>query len=430
MGGVKLRPDGLDRLVVNTAIVGGGGGFIGNHHDNGMAIANRLEIAKSGDSPPLAYEVVASSLSSDPDKSVAEGKKRGISRPYGSYQQLIDEEAKLPDSERAVAVSIRLPNSKQHDAVMAFLDAGYHVVVDKPNALTPSQAVAQAELAKDKGLVGVVTFTYTGSPMVRELRHRYQAGDFGTVTGVHTMYPQGWTLGLSPDDVWRLRKEVSGPFGVTADLGATHCLTNIRYVTGQDIASITADLAVIGADRQVDNYAQFMFRLADGTLGQGYTTQVASGWGNDQELRIDGTAKSARWMNTVTQGMSSDALTILMPTGESLYVPRNPNAPGLLSDVALRGCLAPLAHGEGFDHWFGALYRDALAQIAGAVYGIEVPAAALTAPSLQDGAMSLWMMYKMGESHIKGGVPVDAAFRQEQAGRLETYVMQNLHKGG
>lgn len=438
---VQLNRDGLDALVIRWAVVGGEGGFIGNHHDTGLYLASQLSLAGAiKDEVPIRNEIVASALSSNPEKSIAGGKKRGIARSYGNYKELLEQELNLSPEERAVAVSIRLPNSKQYDAAMAFLNAGFHVVIDKPIATTPTQAQEMAVTAEQKELVNVVTQTYAGSPMLREFSHRVMAGLLGEVNAIHTLYPQGWTIGLSPAEVWRLNPKFSGPLGVTLDLGATHCLYDAQFVMGvKGLNQITANLGVVGNKAVLDNYGQIMFKMNSlqfrEVLGNGYWSQYAAGWRNTHEVRVDGDYASAVWSNNVMNG-SSEVLAIYRG-GRTEQISRDPNdsisSNGLntkvLCESALRACKAPGEHGEGFDHWMGAIYRDAAEQIAGKIYGIEVSKAANNVPTLHDGAISIWNAYKILDSHLQGGIPLDANYNssKEAALELETSVFERLH---
>jgi len=423
--------------IINLGIIGGAGGFIGQHHDTAIAMKSGL----ASDGRPILYRVVASALSSDPNKSLEAGRMRGISRPYRSYAEMLEGETGREDGIHAV--SIRLPNRRQHDAVIAALEAGYHVIVDKPNAITPLQAVQQAELAAENDLVTAVTFTYSGSPCVREMRAQRASGAVGTINGVHAFYPQGWTLGLPESKVWRLTEEGSGIMGVTFDLGATHCLSDVRYVSGMELASITANLKrnagtiidgdlITTEDRQVENYGQVLFTLTNGqgneVLGSGYWSQVAAGWGNTHELRLDGDERSLQWANTTING-SAESLIVRSKSAPAQIWSRDPNAQWF-SPLAKRAMRSPGEHGEGFEHWLAAIYGDFIEQVAGRVYGVQADPLAGEIMTLQDGAISLWNAFKVAESHLRGGVPVDATYVPEQAGELEATVMGLLEDNG
>ena len=433
---VKLSADGKDVLDINMAIVGGEGAFIAYHHDTGINLANQAsERNDRGDGVrPFRFNVVASALHEDGSTSKAAGQKRGIQRPYESYTDLIAGEAKLPADQRAAAVSIRLPNKFQHDAVMAFLKAGYHVVVDKPNAIRPSQASEQADLASSKGLISAVTYTYSGAAMMREMRQRVMDGGLENITSIHGTYPQGWIIGLDKDLNFRMQYDVAGGFGVSADLGVTHTLTDMEFATGLKIEEITANLFNIPNHpdpkkaSEVDNYGQALLLMGDGNGFQRPATawwaQVSKAYGNDHSVAVDMLNASYKWTNSVIPGPGSEALMKLDDAGY-LAIPRDPNTPGrLTSKAALRACKGPEAHSEGIDHWFKAIYYDAGAQMAGAIYGVGVPEAAKGILTLDNGARSLWFLYKLAESHAKGGVPVNAKFDKSAIPKLEAFVQK------
>lgn len=431
MGEEKLNLDANGRAVIKTAVVGGYKGFIAYHHDAGMFLANQL--SEKFDNVPIVFETVASALHINPDMAIEGGKRRGIERVYRNHKEMIEGEMKLPLEERAVAVSIRLPQTEQHQVVMDCLDAGLHVVVDKPNAAKPSDAWAQYQLAQEKGLVGVVTFSYAGSPMVREMKNRVAQNGIEKLTAIHGMYPQGWIIGLGKDKNFRLQYKAAGGFGVSADLGATHTLTDMEFVSGLSVQKLTANLRTIANHpdpaqcSEVDNYGQALIELGDGksinVLGTAYWSQVAASYGNDHELRVDGLDRSYRWVNSAVPGLSSEVL-LELKDGQYIIIPRDPNG-GFLSAEALRGCKAPGTHGEGFDHWFAGMYREAGVLIAEKVYGIAAPKESAVARTLEHGARSLFYLYKLTESHAKGGVPVDAKFDPAVIPALESFVNEH-----
>ena len=430
VGGSPLNLDQNGRAIVRTAVIGGHKGFIAYHHDAGMFLANQL--SEKFDKTPIVFETVASALHKNPDLAVEGGKRRCIQRVYRTHEELIEGELKLPLEERATVASIRLPNTEQHKVVTDFLNAGIHVVVDKPNAATPSDAYAQWMLAQKNDLVGVVTFSYAGSAMVREMEKRIAQDGINTFTAFHGFYPQGWIIGLPKEKNFRLQYEATGGFGVSADLGATHTLTDLEFITGLLIQKITANLRTIpnhpdpAQCSEVDNYGQALLTLGDGksdVLASAYWSQVAGTDGNDHELRADGLKKSYRWVNSVIPGAGSEVL-LELKDGQYTVIPRDPNA-GFLSAAAKRGCKAPVAHGEGFDHWFAAIYREAGALVAEKLYGMPAPQESAVARTLEHGARSLFYLWKLAESHARGGVPVDARFDPASIPGLEQYVRDN-----
>jgi predicted dehydrogenase len=112
-------------------------------------------------------------------------------RIYNSYQEMIEEEAKLPEAERMDFVSIVTPNHVHFEPAMMALKHGFHVVLDKPVTYTLEEAKALREQVKVSGKLFALTHTYTGYPMVKEARTRVLRGDIGKVRRIYVEYPQG-----------------------------------------------------------------------------------------------------------------------------------------------------------------------------------------------------------------------------------------------
>jgi len=431
---VELQAPDKGPAKIRLALVGGKGGFIAYHHDTGIHLATQAN-ERSGSDPYVAFEVVASALHQDAETSIAAGERREIIRPYGSYQELIAGEAKKRLDERAVAASIRLPNDQQHKAVKAFLEAGYHIIVDKPNATRPSEANEQWKLAKDNDLVSAMTFSYWGSPMVKEMAYRVAKDGPNSLTHIIGMYPQGWTIGLPKNENFRLQYKTSGGIGVAFDLGATHTLTDMEAVSGLSIQKINATLRTfpnhedLAKCSEVDNFGQALLLFGDGgnitVPGTAYWSQVATGRGNDHSLQVEGQKNTYIWQNSVIPGPGPEALVILESNGSYRIIPRDPNTPRLLqSPAALRACKGPVAHGEGLDHWFKANYRDFGDLVAEAVYGITAPEEARAVRTLEHGAKSLFYAFKLAESHAKHG-PVKSIFNPYEIPDLERFVNEH-----
>ncbi|HTH09652.1 MAG TPA: Gfo/Idh/MocA family oxidoreductase, partial [Acidovorax sp.] len=210
------------------AMVGGGhGAFIGAVHRKAMALDGQ-------------FELVAGALSSSPERARASGAELGLAddRNHGSWQDLLADELRRPAHERIDLVSIVTPNHMHHPVALAFVQAGFHVVCDKPLVHTRAQADELVAAVKKAGTVFGVTYNYTGYPMVREARHLVQNGALGMLRKVTVEYNQGWLAtaveqgGGNKQADWRLDPARSGAVGTMGDIGS-HAENLAATVTGQ-----------------------------------------------------------------------------------------------------------------------------------------------------------------------------------------------------
>jgi len=163
---------------VRLGMVGGGpGAFIGAVH----RIAARLDDR---------YELVAAALSSNAERGLAAAEELHIPRAYRSFEDMASAESKRPDG--IEVVSIVTPNHLHHAPARAFLEAGIHVICDKPLTTTLRDALDLAQIVKRTGLVFGLTHNYTGHPMVRQAREMVAVGDLGAIRVVQVEYAQDW----------------------------------------------------------------------------------------------------------------------------------------------------------------------------------------------------------------------------------------------
>lgn len=202
-------------------MVGGGqGAFIGAVH----RIAARLD----GD-----WEVVAGALSSDPDRAAASAAELGLDldRSYSDFRSMATSEAGRPDGIDAVAIVT--PNHMHAAPAIAFLEAGTHVICDKPLSATAEDAKAIAAAVEASGRIFILTHNYTAYPMMRQARDMVAAGELGRIRVIHVEYIQDWLT--EPSDgkqaEWRTDPARSGAGGCVGDIG-THAFNIACFVTG------------------------------------------------------------------------------------------------------------------------------------------------------------------------------------------------------
>jgi len=264
---------------VRFGMIGGGqGAFIGGVHRTAAAIAGN-------------WDLVAGAFSSTPEKAKASGREIGVDddRNYGSWQDMLEAEAALPEAERIEAVSIVTPNHMHAPPAIAALEAGFDVIIDKPLADTMANAQAIAEAAKRTGRKVAITHTYTGYPLVKQARRMVTGGELGRVRRVMLKYTQDW-LSRAEDLVdnkqaaWRVDPERSGAAGAFGDIG-THAANLVEFITGERISEIAAELTMLEG-RQIDDDGAALLRLAGGGKGTLTASQVCVGDANDLAISV------------------------------------------------------------------------------------------------------------------------------------------------
>jgi len=328
---------------IRYAMVGGGrDAFIGAVHRAAMALDGQ-------------YELAAAALSSTPEKSRASGRDLGLpdDRNHGTWQELLADERRRGADERADVVVLVTPNHLHFEPARAFVDAGFHVVCDKPLVHTTAQAEELAALVAARGTLFAVTYNYTGYPMVREARELVRAGAIGAVRKVVVEYHQGWLAGVlessdNKQSEWRTDPARSGPAGAMGDIGS-HAENLVATVTGLELESLCADLASFGPGRRLDDDAGLLLRFAGGARGLMSASQVAAGSENDLRLRVYGERGLLDWRQ-------EEPNLLVHAPGDGPRRTLTRNSPGL-SAAARRACRLPTGHPEGFIEAFANLYQ-------------------------------------------------------------------------
>jgi len=349
--------------AIRYGMVGGGpGAFIGEVH--------RMAAALDGE-----IRLVAGAFSSDPGRSAAQGRALGLdaSRVYGSWEEMAAAEAALPAGERIDFVSIVTPNHLHYGPARAFLEAGFHVVCDKPLTTTIEDAHALCELVRERDAVFALTHNYTGYPMVKEARARVRRGELGTVRKVVVEYLQGWLAtpleasGQKQAD-WRTDPARAGVAGALGDIGS-HAHNLVRYVTGLEPASMCGDLTTFVEGRRLEDDASLLLRFEGGARGTLTASQVCVGEENGLSLRVYGTEGSLAWHQEEPETLRMRSLD-----GPEEILRRGHPYVGAAGAAATR---LPPGHPEGFIEGFANIYRAAARAIVARRAGdAAVPGAA------------------------------------------------------
>lgn len=350
---------------LRLGMVGGGrGAFIGAVH----RIAARLD----GE-----WELVAGALSSEPDRARASAAELGIApdRAYGSWEEMARGEPARAD--RIDAVAVVTPNHMHAGPAIAFLEAGFHVICDKPLASTEAEAEAIAAAARASGKLFVLTHNYTASPLVRQAREMIARGDLGAIRVVQVEYAQDW-LAEDADNkqaAWRTDPARSGPGGSVGDIG-THAFNLARYATGLRVESLAADLDAFVPGRKVDDNTQVLLRFAGGAKGMLWASQVAVGNENGLRMRVYGERGGLEWAQENPNAMTFTRF------GEPKRILTRGGAGS--SPAATRVTRIPPGHPEGYLEAFATLYAEAAALMRNADEGAPLPEGT-HAPGIDDG---------------------------------------------
>ncbi|MBX3573501.1 MAG: Gfo/Idh/MocA family oxidoreductase [Mesorhizobium sp.] len=354
---------------IRLGMVGGGqGAFIGGVH----RIAARID----GE-----FQLVAGALSSSPDKARASAAELGLdpSRSYGSFQEMAKAEAKRADG--IEAVSIVTPNHMHWPAAKAFLDAGIHVICDKPLTSNLADAKKLAALVEKSGKVFVLTHNYTGYPMIRHAREMVQKGQLGEIRVIQAEYPQDWLTTKVEDTgakqaVWRTDPKQSGAGGATGDIG-THAYNLARFVSGLELDSLSADLNAFVKGRLLDDNAHVMLRFKGGAKGMLWASQVAPGNENALKLRVYGTKGGIEWSQEQPNHLW------YTPFGEPKQLITRAGAGA--GPAAARVSRVPSGHPEGYLEGFATIYAEAARAIRAARKKNGKPAKDVVYPTVHDG---------------------------------------------
>ncbi|SEB47083.1 Gfo/Idh/MocA family protein [Terriglobus roseus] len=356
----------LNRRLRLGMVGGGPGAFIGAVHRTAARIDDR-------------FELVAAVLSSDGEKSRAYAAELRIPRAYASFQEMADAEAKHPEPIDVVAIVT--PNHMHHAIARAFLAAGIHVMCDKPLTTNLADADDLAAAVAASGLIFGVTQSYSGYPMVRQMREIVTSGGIGAVRMVQAEYAQGWLATKLEDTgakqaAWRTDPAKSGPAGCLGDI-ATHAFHTACFVTGLKPKEVAADLSTFVAGRRLDDNVQAMLHFEGGAKASLWSSQIAIGEENNLNIRIYGETGALTWHQENPNYVHH------APLGEPTRLLTRGGAGVTASPAA--GTRLPTGHPEGYFEAFATLYSDLAEQIAARIEGREANASSLLLPTVADG---------------------------------------------
>ncbi len=374
---------------LRMGMVGGGqGAFIGGVHRMAAALDQQIEL-------------VAGCFSRDFENTRETGRQLYLdpARCYPTYEAMAAAEAKRPVGDRIDFVSIVTPNVLHFPIARTFLDAGFHVVCDKPMTYNLDEAKQLAQIVERSGLVFALTHNYTGHPLVRHMRHLFRSGELGTVRKVIVEYLQDFLM--VPHEklghkqaAWRVDPTQSGEGGTLGDVG-THCVNLLEFVTGDPISELCADKSTFLPGRQLDEDVNVLLRFKGGGKGVLAISQVATGEENGLKLRVYASEGAVAWaqenpneMWLYRYGQPRQLLT--RAHGEYLSLPAN------------ECTRIPTGHPEGYLEAFATIYGGVTEAIRGYIDGQPLAARDYKFPTVYDGVRGMQFIAAAVESCAKG----------------------------
>jgi predicted dehydrogenase len=361
----------LNRKLRMGLVGGGQGAFIGRVH----AIAAQL------DGRAL---LVAGALSSDPAKARASAPDYAIppERAYGSYQEMVEKESKLPADQRIDFVSVATPNHTHFEIARAFAEAGFNVMCDKPMTFDLKQAEELARIVQKTGIVFGLTHNYTGHPLVRQARAMVQAGELGEINALRAYYLQGWLrTRLEKENQkqasWRTDPKRSGAAGCFGDIGS-HAYNLGRYIAGLIPEQVSCLLKTFEPGRVLDDYGTAAIRYSNGALGVVTASQISHGRENDIWIEIDGTKASLEWHQEDPNRM------LVRTNGQPHKLYTRAGGPYLGKEAAASTRI-PSGHPEGYLEAFANIYTAAFDDMIARAGGKKFEGTNTIYPNVGDG---------------------------------------------
>lgn len=365
-------------------MVGGGrGSFIGAVHRMAASLDGQIEL-------------VCGAFSSNPEISLESGKDLYLekSRIYSTYQEMIQKESLLPEEVRMELISVVTPNHIHFEPVKSGLEAGFHVICDKPLCFNLEEADILLNTAVNSDKIFALTHNYTGYPMVKQAKHLVNSGKLGKIRKVVTEYAQGWLSGFIENEgqkqaSWRTDPKRSGIAGAIGDIG-THAENLGRYITGLELESICADINILVEGRALDDDSNILLRYSNGASGILYASQISAGEENNLKIRVYGENGSLEWSQ-----MEPNTLIVKWldkPTEHFRTGGHN------LCEHALLHSRLPAGHPEGYIEAFANIYRNVAFAIQNNNSLNDLQKSLYDFPGIEDGVKGMEFIYKAIQS--------------------------------
>lgn len=332
---------GANIRKLRMGMVGGGAGaFIGHVHRRAAELDGEIEL-------------VAGAFSSQPEKALKSAQELGLDpeRSYLDWSEMMVSEGARPVDDRLDLIAIVTPNHLHFPIAKAAIEAGFHVMCEKPMVRTIDEAETLCSLLEERQVFFGLCHTYTGYPMIRQARALVQSGKLGRINRVVVNYTHGNMVGVAATEMrrrWRADPEKSGISNAMGDIG-THCHNLISFITNLSQSEICADLHA-AQPGELDNEGTVLVNFEGGAKGLIHVSQLCVGDVNNLWIKVHGDEGSIEWKQTEPETLwfrqaGKPASMITRGFGE-------------LSEEASRASRLPPGHPEGFIEAFATLYAD------------------------------------------------------------------------
>ncbi|MDX2429501.1 MAG: Gfo/Idh/MocA family oxidoreductase [Bacteroides sp.] len=373
---------------IRFGMIGGGlGAFIGDAHRRASRISNRFELL--GGAFDADYEK---------GKEFAQSEGLDLSRCYATIDDFISGELSLPADERIESVAIVTPNFLHFPCAKALLENGFHVMCEKPMTMTVEEAEELQGLVEKSGLAFALAHTYTGYPMVREMRELIKQGILGDIQRVDAQYYQGWVNSIihgrenKITGVWRLEPEYSGISSCMGDIGV-HAFNMLEYATGLEVKSVLSDLNNVHDSVKMDLDGTVLLRFDGKLKGVIRASQVAAGEENGFKVAIYGSKASFRW-----EQENPNELLLLSDTEPArIYKPGN----SYNTEFADQSHTMPAGHPEGIYESLANIYSGFAKSVRNESYTEG------EFPTVNDGVRGMMFIHSVVKSNKESNSWVD-----------------------
>ena len=374
-------------------------GMVGGGEGSQIGGAHRIGAGLDGE-----FEFAAGALDIDPARGRAYAMRMGIAanRAYGNWREMLERERRRGNSERLDLVTVATPNATHYEIAKSFLEAGFDVLCEKPLTTELESARDLVRTARQVKRILAVNYGYSGYPMVRQARAMVEAGDLGGIRVVVAEFAHGSHADAADADNprvrWRYDPLQAGVSSVLADTGL-HAIHMACFVTGRDVARVSADFVSCVEGRELEDDAAVSLRFAGGEVGRIWASAVAVGQMHGLTLRVFGERGGLRWSQEQPNQLFWTPLgkpTRVLERGDSSLFP-----------VAVRASRITVGHVEGMLGAFGNIYADLADMLRARADGRQPEPLATGYPTGEDGLHTLAVVHAAVRSARNGGTWVD-----------------------
>ena len=373
-------------------------GLIGGGEGSQIGPAHRLGAGLDGH-----FSFSAGALDHRPDAGREYGQRLGLAakRAYGDWHEMLCGERARED--RVDLVTIATPNATHFEITRAFLEAGFHVLCEKPMTMTVEEGEEIVALSRATGRICAVNYGYSGFSLVRHMRAMVARGDLGRIRLVNAEFAHGHHADAADADNprvrWRYDPAQAGMSAQFADCGI-HAMHLASFVTGQEVTRLAADTVSCIASRELEDDANVNFRMDGGAVGRLWTSSVAIGRQHGLTIQVFGERGGLRWAQEQPNQL------YWTPLGQRVQIIERGEAD--LSPEADRASRVTIGHAEGMPLAFANIYSDLAEAIWAAKGGRAVDPAANLYPRAEDGLRSMAAVLAVAQSGRENGAWLDA----------------------